>query len=746
MPRESYSNDVIHIALDAAEGFPFERFAQALFAHITGSSFVPTGGLADGGADGIVSELSASGGRPNSFFQASIRKDIETKIRDTVRRLRAIGRDVRVLTHFTSQPVSKFDLLEANLSDELDVSIRIRDASFIASHVNDDATTAEIFRENLSHYASYLQHVGSSKLIPTSAHVKSPAVYTFLSQEIERRNGDTSSLDAMIDALILWALEGTDPDKGIFMKRDEVFARIVEELPSVAELIDTSIGSRLEELSGKGTRLVRWHKKEDVFCLPFETRLTIEADNASDVLLVEAVLESLRGRLVASGDLGEKEIESAAAIALRVLQSTFESQGLEFASFLRDPAADTAHPEIATAIAVQLQSADVTGIAAVRMGPPILAGLRGVLYNSNDVERQYLQRLSNTYTLLFILNTEPRLLEFFQEMTGDFYLYVGADQILKALSEQFLDESDQMARNALRIAARLGATLVLTAPVLEEVVSHFRRCDYEWQNHISKSEDHIGYELARNVQPIMLRAYLYARINPTLQARPKSWQSFVNQFCTYDALHYSGGESDFLGYLVKKFSMEYVSVEDLEDLVDVEKVAELARQLEPTKARRELADNDALVAHAVYGRRSAEKELASTNEFGFSTWWLTGESSILRHTKNLVKSNRGARYMMRPEFLLHFVTLAPSAKETKDAFSKIFPTLLGIRLAKRLDEGAFHAVMDKVDEAGELDDARRSTAIAGIVDKLKSDFTKTYLPRNSTGSIDIQAASIHEAQ
>lgn len=746
--RETYLSEVVLVALSAAEGLPFERFAQAFYGHLAGASFVPTGGPNDGGADGVLEGLQEISGKPTSFFQVSVRSDVATKIRQTVRRLREVGRDIKSITHFSSLTVPRFDLLESELSDELDVTIRIRDASFIANHVNDDSTTAAIFREHLSHYAAYLQQVGSSKLIPVSAHVKSPAVYTFLAQEIERRNGDTTSLDAMVDALALWALEGTDPDRNLFMTRKEVLAKIVDELPTVETLVMDSVGRRLEQLSEKGTRLVRWHKKEDVFCLPFETRLTIEGDNAADVVLESAMLESLRSRISTEDqELSATDLDDAARAALRALQATFERQGLEFASFLRDPATVSEHPDIAASIADALEQNGISGQVALRLSPFVFQALRHVLYSSTDTERKYLQRLSNTYTLLFILNTEPRLLEFFQEMTGDFYLYVGADQILRALSEQYLDESDQMARNALRIAAQLGATLVLTEPVLQEVVSHFRRSDSEWQNHISSSEGLMTYDLVRNVSPIMLRAYLYARINPRLEQKPKSWQSFVNQFCSYDSLRKDSGESEFLGYLVKKFSMEFVSVEDLEEMIDVEKVAELARQLEPTKVRRELADNDALLAHAVYGRRAINKELASQNEFGFTTWWLTGESSILRHTQALVKANHGARYMMRPEFLLHFVTLAPSAKSTRDAFSKIFPTLLGIRLAKRMDESTFHSVMDKVDEAAELDEARRSTAIASIVDKLKGDFAKAYVGRDfgsATGSIDLSAAFLHE--
>lgn len=741
--RSTYSSDVIHIALAAAEGFPFERFAQDLQSTLSGASFVPAGGTSDGGADGVFAGLLENSGRPTSFFQASVRADSERKIRGTVDRLREVGREVLALTYVTSQTVSRFDLLEERLSEELDVTIRIRDANFIASHVNDSIETVGAFRQHLSHYVAYLQQVGSSRLIPSSAHVKSPAVYTFLAQEVERRKGDTTSLHAMVDALILWALEGTDPDLGRFMTRAEVLDKICAELPSVEALVKDEVGPCLEALSKKGSRVVRWHQKADLFCLPFETRLRIEDENASDVVLRDGVLHGLRHRVEDSSDLLEADCNLAADVALRALQLTFEKQGLEFAAFLHDPSAVGTPPDVASSVADALVACEVHGKSALRIGPAVLLALRGVFYRSTEDERIYLRRLSSTYALLFILNTEPRLMEFFKDMTGDFYLYVGADQLLKALSEQFLEPADQMARNALRIASDLGATLVLTQPVLEEVVSHFRACDHEFRNHIAASEMYMDYELSRQVSHIMIRAYLYARLDADAQSRPRSWSAFVQQFCSYDELHHGAGEDEFLRYLVRSFGMDYVTSDELQDMVDVEAVAELAHELASVKGKRELADNDSLLAHAVYERRRLQKEAASTNEFGFSTWWLTGETSILRYTSTLVGANRNARYVMRPEFLLNFVTLAPSAETSRRAFASIFPTLLGIRLAKRLDVKAFHAVMEKVEDASKMDDDRRSAAIAGIVDRLKGNFTRDYLSDNTkitTSAVDVAAA------
>lgn len=129
----------------------------------------------------------------------------------------------------------------------------------------------------------------------------------------------------------------------------------------------------------------------------------------------------------------------------------------------------------------------------------------------------------------------------------------------------------------------------------------------------------------------------------------------------------------------------------------------------------------------MYGQRRRAREDAKTSEFGYRTWWLTDESKILRHTDDLVKHNNDARYILRPSFLLNFLTLAPAAHEAREAFASVFPSLLGMTLSRRMPEGTFKKIMKQVAAADSLDEARRTAGMARLVDQLKSDFEKQYL-------------------
>lgn len=750
MAVEPVHPDVIGIALDRAEGFPFERFIRDFYAAVAGVTFAPLGGIKDGGADARDVGLHADDRRPDVFYQASVEEDAETKIRKTVARLREFGRRPKNLMYFTNRTVKYTDRVERDLSGELDVTITIKDANYIAAHVNTDDRTRLAFDVHLRHYTDYLKSVGASRLIERSRHVQSPAVYVFLANEVERRAGNEALVDAVTDALALWALEGTDPDRNILRTTAEVLDKIVDELPSVRTLVAPRLQQRLRAMAGKaydGGRAVRWHRKEDAYCLPYETRRSIEDENVEDEALRRRVLNSLDGRLrdAPPAGLGDVGIRQAAEAALRALQIAFEREGLEFAAFLQNGGTGE-HPTIFDALTAALDEAGHSGKRRLLLQEGAFAILRGVLYSSQPDEREYLQRLSRTYALLFTLSTEPRLIEFFQDMTGDFRLYVGADQIVRALSEHYLEPADQMTRNTLHMALRQGAKIILTEPALEEIVHHLRIADLEYRNHIGDLEHRLSFEMAREAPHIILRAYLYARLNDDLGRRkPGNWEGFVQQFVSYGTLHKPQAFDDMRGYLQHSFGFDFESAEDLQRLVAAEEVEALAEQLSPLKKYPQLAYNDALVALAVYGRRRRRGEMRRVTEFGWGTWWLTGETSILKFTKHIVDRHR-ARYIMRPEFLLNYLTLAPSAHKTRQDFANIFPSLLGIQLSKRMSPTAFAEFMDRVHDAEQLDEARRVVEMGKLSNQLKSDFNRQYARagNRTPAAVDTAAAIVHE--
>lgn len=732
MTDEAIHPDLVKIALDRVQGWQFESFANDFYSALLGVRYVPLGGTKDGGADAFDGDyIREEIDRATSFFQASVETDFRGKIRRTAKRLREFGRDPRELTYLTSRTVKYIDAEERALSVELDLTVRIRDGAYVVSHINDGVATRSAYRHYLESSTAFLKSVGSSSLIAPSAHVASPAVYVFLEQELARRRGDMSLVDAVTDSLILWALEGTDPEAKLFMSRQDVLQRISQEIPATRQVVEPRLGRRLEVLSNKNNpegRQVRWHRSEDVFVLPYETRQRIEDENRADETLRLDVLASLYTRIVESAhpSFGEADCRMGAEIALRSLQRTFEQEGLEFANFLQDESTGD-FATVTDSIRTTLTERNVTGQQGIYMGEVVFRAIRGVFYGSEEVERAYLGKLSRTYTLLFTLNTEPKLIEFFQDLTRHLNLYVGTDLLVRALSERYVPDADQMTRRTLLMAGHVGARLVLTDVVLDEVLGNLRAADNEFRNWFEAIESHVNDDMARNAGNIMVRAYLYARANPALGSRkPASWPAFISQFCRYEDLHRSSAEDSLRRYLQMTFALEHDPADELENIVDGDKLEALAKSLADSKSTARLARNDALMALSIYARRRQRKEDRSVSEFGYETWWLTGESTILRHTAELVREHRGARYMMRPDFLLNFLTLAPNSREAQKTLGHVFPSVLGIRLSRRMKESTYHGILSKVKEAAGFEDARRASAIADASNRLKGDFWKQY--------------------
>ena len=725
---------LVEIALEHVTGTDFERFFHAFFPALAGIDFVPLGGTHDGGADAFQDETIFDGqkGRPNTFYQATIQENHRAKIRQTVGRIREFGRDPTTVYYVTARTVPLIDQEEVSLSEELDTNVVIRDRKWIAANINSSNQTVAAFNSFLAPHIAFLSSLGAAPLISASPNIPTRTMCVFLGQEVDRRRGKTDLLEAVTDSLILWALEGTDPDQELLMNRDEILGKIEEALPSARHFIRGAFNTRLEALATKKNTLgreVRWYRKEDKFCLPYETRKIVEADNTEDEFLKIQVMDVYKSRaaqaLSANSDVTPDQI---AAIAHRSLELTFESEGLELAEFLTGKPDENQYIAIADKVDETIGEVSIAGEAAVEAKTVTLEVLRQAFYRSVEIERLYYGKLSRTYTLMLTLRNEPKVVEYFKGMSSSFVLFVGSDILVRALSERYLPEDDQMTTNMLRILKEAGAELVLTHMAVEEVHGHLEVTDYEFLNWFSEVEPYVTAEMARHANKILIRAYFYAKKDPQVTNKPAGWMSFIEQVCTYKELHNASTSRDQVKrYLIEKFGLNYLDEDDILNLVDEGEVEQLAERIldMKIKEKKELARNDALQIMAIYGRRRELQEEHRPSPYGYRTWWLTHETRVRRATGELVK-NKGSQYIIRPEFVLNFIALSPSTVEVQRSFATVFPTLLGVRLSNRMREEIFHDVMKKAKEVKALDEARMSTWMGEMSNKLKGDDFKRY--------------------
>ena len=540
---QAVEHKLVEIALTHVPTGDFEKFVNMFLAAVLGPDFIPMGGVHDGGADAFRDLGLYETRRPGTFYQTSIQENHKAKITHTAKRLREVGRDPKTLIYVTAQFVKSLDQDELSLSNDTDVFIRIRDAGWITANINHSLATVAAFESYLRPHLSFLGTIGGATIVENPRHLDSRAICVFLGQETERRSSSSTLIDSVTDSLILWALEGTDPECSLFATRDQIVRKVTEILPSASYFIHKQLDGRLQLLSSKGNptgREIRWYKKENKFCLPYETRMLVEQENTEDELLKVQVLKEFETR--AQSFTPEVCPRTIARVALRAVELTFEARGLELATFLERDIGDYEDLSISDQVEVAIQDVSLAGMEAVVAKESALSVIRRSFYESTKCERTYFGKLARSYSLLFYLRVEPRIVEYFQSMSASLVLFVGTDILIRALSERYLRAEDQMTCNMLNLLRDANADLILTEPVVEEIYTHFLNTDREFELDFKEVEKYVNAEIARHSSKILIRAYFYARLHPVEGVSPpRSWGDFIGQVCDYGRLRTNMG-------------------------------------------------------------------------------------------------------------------------------------------------------------------------------------------------------------
>ncbi len=732
------SDALLTYLIGTLDGFGFERLTQKLLAARDGEQFVALGGVHDGGADGFLRSVLEERGKPTSFVQMGIEKDAAGKVRQTVARLRDVGRTVRTLTFWNPRKLN-VDQLENKLSDELDLVVRVRDWDAITRLVNASDGTRGVLTEHFRREIFELASARQTAAEQSFDVVSDPSVYVFLQFERAERFGKGGLVAPIVDSLVYWSLRDTDPDSEKLLSRAAIKEKISALLPGAAATLIPSVDARLKFLStksGGGEQRVRHYRATDSFCLPHVIRLELAEKSASELALKQATLDSLARR---ARDHGAPEPEAVATVCERALYRHFHDQGLILAAFLEKRLEGVTISDQIVESELQATAASGTSLSKQSYSAALRV-LQGVLYAPTPTENGFLHRLSRTSLLLFSLKHCPRLIEYFNQMTGKFRLLVGTDILVKAISETFLPAEHRHVTNLLKVAKACGATLLLARPVVNEVFTHLHATHLEFKNYYAEQEPYITAAMASQSDRILIRTYFYARL---LMQRVTGWRSFIEMFVEYDDLsnRTDRGEHQLQAYLCKVFSLEVLPQDELLRNVESGELDRLAAALEQRNFKKAvLARNDATMVLSVYAQRSAGGEHEKYDGFGLRTWWLTKETHVLQHTGALVQQHGGTPYIMRPEFLLNFLTIAPAAAKVDPVVRDLLPSHVGLQIGQHLSSGHMHKILAQVDQWKQMPEARRQIRVTDAIDQLKYDRLKRY-----QSSLDLTGADEADA-
>jgi hypothetical protein len=312
------------------DGFVFEKFAHDFLSKLLSYSFVPVGGLKDRGIDGFEHTFHRHGFE-RSIYQISIEQDPVGKLRDSLQKLRDNKIEFDQFYFGTNQRFPLKDQVIDQLYEEFKKPIAIYDIDWFTARVNNNAGTQLAYKTFVESYLHEFNKPGKSYVVGDL--VSDPRLFVFLRQQWDEKRKDLGLDKILADTLILYALEGTDPDKNLLKSKEEIRRDIAQRIKFEPKLINELIDQRLEVLTQRPRR-VRHHQKVDKYCLPYETRLEIQNRNLRDAALYQAFRTSLEAKLKSYLADADVRVKDCAGLMESAINQLFYQQGLEFTNFV----------------------------------------------------------------------------------------------------------------------------------------------------------------------------------------------------------------------------------------------------------------------------------------------------------------------------------------------------------------------------------------------------------------------------
>ncbi len=716
VPMGSLDPAIISLALETMDPMGFEAFGQIALTEVLGVGFEPTGGSHDGGQDGFLRQKQ---GRPTQFVQISKEKDIRGKVRRTIERLKSSGRDPASVTFLFSESFPTKDELEDEIEKETGVQIRIHDRSWLSLQVAKSEHLKEILSERASATINNLIDIRKTS-IQTHTPAERMSVIVYMDAHARSAPQETDLLTVAVDAAIYQALEGTDPDKKIFKTRAEITAAVESRFPAVKRRPSLDIGVRLERLSAKKNNpRVRWYKKEDKYCLPYDVRNELSQENEIIRRLELDFLESVRGRARAILESATSdEIARIGQAVLTALARTFEHQGMNLAASF-DSTKEL--EEVRTYEFVRDEFAGKKGDNEKRelLVDCATRVLREVVYSGNSIERAYMFQLFKLFSVEFVIRGDERVTSYFKSMAKGLRLLVGADIIIRALSETCLKPESRATQNALALLEKAGAHLLITPRILEEVYTHIVAENKEFESYYKSWLPHATPELVGQSDRILIRAFFYSYFEPDRHAIAlQNWRGLLELFGSANWFDARGHAEDFSAYLLNKFNLKMLGGAEVDSYVSEAHVRVLKAAI---LARREssdiLAENDAAAALYVNSYRDRNGERFGTSVYGYHTWWLTEEVQVLEAAKAV---RIPAMFAMNPQFLMNFFAASPAMHDLTKGFGEFFPTNFGLRITDRVNASTLKGFLRKANEAARQDEAAAKARMRQLSNELKA--------------------------
>lgn len=695
------------------DGFVFENFAQQFLSQVLGYEFIPSGGIRDKGIDGFEHIFNQKG-YDSYIYQISIEKNYINKIKRSLNDLNKNNIKVDKFTYVTNQEFKKKENVIDELIDIYKIPINIYDIKWFSSNTNTNQGTINVFDRFTKDYLHEYNQPGKVHYIDD--FITDPRLYVFLRQQWDINRGSLDLHSILADTLILFCLEGTDPDNNILKTESELKSDISKKISFDFKILMPIINERLCFLSKK-PRQIHYHPKENAYCLPYETRIKIRNKNLEDSFLYSQFKDQTEKDLNLFLEAFGLTIEKGFFLIDKTLNKIFYQQGLEFSDFiLNGENKEAFEKDLYEIISIVVNESTEVLKEKEKVKDAIILTIRKMVYEGTPEQNQFLMKLSNTYMMMFMLQCDPKICNYFQTLASKLNVYVCTSILIPALSEYYLPEFNRRHWNLIIGARDAGVTLIINEPILNELASHFRSFINTYHELYEDVEDIYLYseEEIRYIDGIMIRAYFYAK----KQGKVKNFSKFIDTFIHPNLKNI---ENEILKWLNHEFNIKYISDASLGIKLDKEEFTILYEALKKQKSVNAKAETDSKIILTIYKIREINNEIENSGIFGYKTWWLSKDTVTHRVINSIFKDKYKVSCYMRPDFLYGYISLAPTKPQIDSAYYQLFPTLLGVNISYHLNPTVTKTVHNWIIEHKDKNHSRIASALHTLTENLKTE-------------------------
>lgn len=697
------------------DGEIFEHFALNFLSAELGYEFIPVAGSKDRGIDAFQHFFSKKGNE-KIIYQISTEKGHEGKIDATIKKLRANGIDFTKIIYVTNRKINQAERIVDDVFASDNVHLTIFDLRWFVANATNSPQTINAYQIFVD---TYLHEYSKPGNFQTIANLDSDSrLYVFLGQQFEKDRNSVKIDELLAETLILYALEGTDPDDEKFMTLAEIKLKINKYLKFDPKLIDKTINERISKLVSPAKK-VRYHPKVQGYCLPYETRIEIEQRNLQDEVLYSKFFEETEVTIKKYFEEVEISVRDIASLIQQVFGKLFLKQGLEFSNFvLNGKGQNMVEQKLHKVIASAVDESSVIVKNKEKVKISLNLAIRDIVYNGSENQRKFLKGLSNTYLMMFLLKWEPKLSTYFQTLAGQLKVFVDNSIIVPALSEYYLPEGNKRHWNLLIGAHKAGIKLFINETLLDELVAHFKMIKNKYYSVFNITEEFYLSDESEflYIDEIIIRGYFYAKKG----GRVSDFDAFINNFVDPSLKNL---KQELITYLQDVLNIKYISNSSWDIKIDPDEKEKLSDILKHKKNNEVKAENDAEMILAIYYLREKGNEQSENGIFGYKTWWLSKDTATFKAVVEAFGDKYPISCYIRPDFIYNYIAFKPTSEEVDDAYSNIFPTMLGVNLSYHMPKEISQSVQQKIQEYHDKPAVRVKQILRNLTDKLKTDPT-----------------------